>query len=238
MTNGSSEDSVRQTSNGEGVGRDKLAAEWIQPGYRAEVQSKMLENQVLQRVREATDLIKSVKLERNEEQPVVSMDWDQLYDVSSNIMEEFTKEMDEIVAELNQSFKVCSTMNTQGGRVTNAMGAEAIALAGGGVYRRLAQRRHPVRRCGKLDEEQRDAPGTEAAGAQCIGAHHQEHARKFDAGIVPAGIRHAMPCSTLHGWVFLPMYKHNLREFSFLRRPVLGVCAIGGFSFTLRDTGV
>ncbi|AAS52820.1 AER137Wp [Eremothecium gossypii ATCC 10895] len=105
MTNGSSEDSVRQTSNGEGVGRDKLAAEWIQPGYRAEVQSKMLENQVLQRVREATDLIKSVKLERNEEQPVVSMDWDQLYDVSSNIMEEFTKEMDEIVAELNQSFK-------------------------------------------------------------------------------------------------------------------------------------
>ncbi|AMD22079.1 HGL261Wp [Eremothecium sinecaudum] len=82
-----------------------LAAQWQNKESIDQIQNEMLEDEVLKRIVQATALIKEVQKERNEESPVASMDWDRLYDISSHIMDSFTKEMDEMVCQLNNLYK-------------------------------------------------------------------------------------------------------------------------------------
>lgn len=88
-----------------GSAEANLAAQWQSQNYINKVQSEMLKDEILRRIIEATELAKQVKNERTEESPIQIMDWDRLYEVSSNIMDSFTKEMDETINQLNQLYK-------------------------------------------------------------------------------------------------------------------------------------
>lgn len=86
-----------------------LAAQWQTKKYGQQIQEQVLKNSILVKIREATALIKdsATKQDSNSGDHVCKMEWDQLYDISANIMDEYTKNVDRILNQLDQLYRVC-----------------------------------------------------------------------------------------------------------------------------------
>lgn len=85
----------------------ELAAEWQTKKYGEQIQDQVLKDKILIRIKEATALIKdsASKQEGVGGDHVYRMEWDQLYDISANVMDEYTKNVDTILTQLDQLYR-------------------------------------------------------------------------------------------------------------------------------------
>ncbi|SCU98683.1 LADA_0H14708g1_1 [Lachancea dasiensis] len=99
------------------LGRDKiesftleqLAAEWQNNEHNKKaVHDEMMKQVVLQRLSQITGLI-NADCDRpsgtSDHGPISSVNWDEVYEVSANVMDLYTKEIDECLAELDRSYR-------------------------------------------------------------------------------------------------------------------------------------
>lgn len=77
-----------------------LAAKWQTEEHKKQAQVPIFQNEVLLKMRDATRLLKECKGE--EPGSLKRLEWDSLYDVSANVMDEYTKSVDAVLAELDQ----------------------------------------------------------------------------------------------------------------------------------------
>ncbi|CAR26632.1 hypothetical protein ZYGR_0H04500 [Zygosaccharomyces rouxii] len=80
-----------------------LAAEWRTKEYKKQSQLPICQNEVMLKMQEATRLLKECKGE--EPGTLQRMEWDSLYDVSANVMDEYTKNVDAVLAEMDQLYR-------------------------------------------------------------------------------------------------------------------------------------
>lgn len=85
------------------ISLQELAAEWQADKYRRQSQSLISENEVMLKVQEVTKLLRDSKGE--EPGSLQKMEWDSLYDVSANVMDEYTRSVDTVLAELDQLYR-------------------------------------------------------------------------------------------------------------------------------------
>ncbi|EDO16096.1 hypothetical protein Kpol_1001p8 [Vanderwaltozyma polyspora DSM 70294] len=106
-------DGVVVVESGDNKGLFDLGAKWQDEEYKERVQKPVLAEDVLVRINDITEIMKSDSEEtvnssgRNNDEGDLDdrMDWDQLYEVSANIMDEYTKEVDIILSNLNKLSK-------------------------------------------------------------------------------------------------------------------------------------
>lgn len=79
----------------------KLAAQWQNEEYTERKKNEVLKNEIMKRIKETTELIEKA------EGKVEVFEWDQLYDLSSNIIEEYTKNVDSTLNRLDKLYHVC-----------------------------------------------------------------------------------------------------------------------------------
>ncbi|EHN01033.1 YLR445W-like protein [Saccharomyces cerevisiae x Saccharomyces kudriavzevii VIN7] len=90
----------------------KLAAEWQINNPQESFQTHVLENEVLKRITEITGLIKESYKDLSNQDGMMSkelqekMDWDLFCTVPVNIIEQYTKDMDEIFEKMEKLSKV------------------------------------------------------------------------------------------------------------------------------------
>lgn len=105
-----SDNNKLKTENLRDINRDK----WQKKENIDAIQSKIKENKVLQKIEKVNRLIKE-STTRNKIDSQVSntiiekVDWDSIYQTATNIMEEYTKNVDDIIFKLNQLNRVCMT---------------------------------------------------------------------------------------------------------------------------------
>lgn len=87
----------------------ELAAEWQGNEYRDKVRVEMLKQEVLQKVEQITCCLSADAKSPNaacDPKPVARLDWDELYEVSANVMDVYTKEVDDSLAALDKFYRV------------------------------------------------------------------------------------------------------------------------------------
>ena len=99
-----------------------LAAEWQTEGHKQQLQLELMKSEVLMRIKNATDLMvvtEAVGSEKKEgsavetqihlsiNDPLSTMSWNELYEVSANVMDEYTKDVDFIQNMMDKLAKVC-----------------------------------------------------------------------------------------------------------------------------------
>lgn len=93
-----------QTLNAERpIAVQDLAAEWQSERYKKESQKPICQNEVMLKLQEATRLLKECKGE--EPGSLQRMEWDSLYDVSANVMDEYTRRVDAVLVEMEQLYR-------------------------------------------------------------------------------------------------------------------------------------
>ncbi|AQZ15640.1 GMC2 (YLR445W) [Zygosaccharomyces parabailii] len=80
-----------------------LAAEWQTDEHKEQARQEIARNEVLAKIQEATKIIKDAKQE--DPGSLHRMEWDSVYDLSANVMDEYTKSVDGILSELNQLYR-------------------------------------------------------------------------------------------------------------------------------------
>lgn len=87
----------------------ELAAQWQTKKYGQQIRDQVLKDKILVRIKEATGLIQDsvTKQEATGGEHVHKMEWDQLYDISANVMDEYTRNVDGILSQLDQLYRVC-----------------------------------------------------------------------------------------------------------------------------------
>ncbi|QLL32423.1 hypothetical protein HG536_0C05920 [Torulaspora globosa] len=84
-----------------------LAAQWQTKKFGDQVREKVLKDKVLVRIQEATSVI--MDLAARQEGAVGEhfdkMEWDSLYNYSANVMDEYTKNVDSILNQLDQLYR-------------------------------------------------------------------------------------------------------------------------------------
>lgn len=85
-----------------------LAAEWQTKKFGDQIREKVLKDEVLLKIQEATAVIKDVttRQEGGAGEHVDRMEWDSLYNLSANVMDEYTKNVDSILSQLDQLYRV------------------------------------------------------------------------------------------------------------------------------------
>ena len=95
----------------------KLAAEWQINNPQENFQNQILENDVLKKINEITSLIRESYKDLSSEDGMMSkqqqdkMDWDLFCTVPVNIIEQYTKDMDEIFEKMEKLAKVSIDRN-------------------------------------------------------------------------------------------------------------------------------
>ncbi|CDO92235.1 unnamed protein product [Kluyveromyces dobzhanskii CBS 2104] len=80
----------------------KLAAECQSDKKKDEVQRQVLQNEFLKSVK---DVGKSLKESHSANSASLQLNWDQMYEVSAELMDQYSKEMEEILSELDEVYK-------------------------------------------------------------------------------------------------------------------------------------
>lgn len=135
----------------------ELAAEWQTKKYGEQIQDQVLKDKILIRIKEATALIKdsASKQEGVGGDHVFRMEWDQLYDISANVMDEYTKNVDTILTQLDQLYRVCIKHLLETQHYVLLTLQEIILVARIGVPEGLPDRSHCRWTSGRMDETER-----------------------------------------------------------------------------------
>lgn len=80
-----------------------LAAEWQTEKHKNLSRDDITQNEVLSKIQEATQIIKDCKQEDSD--ALQRMEWDSVYDLSANVMDEYTKSVDGILSQLDQLYR-------------------------------------------------------------------------------------------------------------------------------------
>ncbi|CAH02146.1 Gmc2p [Kluyveromyces lactis] len=104
----------------------KLAAEWQSDKKKEEVQRQVLQNEFLKSVKEIS---KSLVKNQNDKSPISQLNWDQMYDVSAELMDQYSKEMEQILAELDEVYKKHFMWQEAAFTIDSHRGATRIANA-------------------------------------------------------------------------------------------------------------
>ncbi|CUS20177.1 LAQU0S01e00738g1_1 [Lachancea quebecensis] len=87
----------------------QLAANWQNNGQHMKtIRAEMLKQDVLSRVDKITGLMNSDCKKANgtsEHEPVERLNWDEVYEVSANVMDLYTKDVDECLSELEKFYR-------------------------------------------------------------------------------------------------------------------------------------
>lgn len=85
-----------------------LAAQWQTKRYGEQIRDNVLKDKVLVRIQEATNVIKDLatKQEGAAGEHFEKMEWDSLYNYSANVMDEYTRNVDSILNQLDQLYRV------------------------------------------------------------------------------------------------------------------------------------
>lgn len=96
----------------------KLAAQWQLNNPQENIQNHIMENEVLQRINEITGLIRESYKDLSSQdgmmskEPQEKLDWDLFCTVPVNIIEQYTKDMDDIFGKMERLSKVSITKQT------------------------------------------------------------------------------------------------------------------------------
>lgn len=93
---------VGKNLRGENFCLQSLAAEWQSEKFGKETKTKVLQNEFLMAVKSINVQLKE---SGNEKMGIEWMNWDKLYEVSAEFMDLYSKEMEEILAELDEVYK-------------------------------------------------------------------------------------------------------------------------------------
>ncbi|CCD27169.1 Gmc2p NDAI_0J02770 [Naumovozyma dairenensis CBS 421] len=112
----------------------ELAAEWRTEKYIAKVQKETIKSEVLCKIKETTELIKSFnscnEKQNNSKGTVVEIfDWESLYDISSGIIDNYTSNVDSILNELDQLYRKQGVWQEAAFIMDSHRGAAAISKA-------------------------------------------------------------------------------------------------------------
>lgn len=95
-----------------GLSLESLAAQWKTKEEADKVKKTILKEEILTRIQKATCIItesasKAVDDYADNSSRIEKMDWDSLYELSANVMDEYTRHVDSILTHLDQLYQVC-----------------------------------------------------------------------------------------------------------------------------------
>lgn len=111
LSGNSTGNSISNCFESKGSSLSELAAEFQNSKQLEEMRIEILRSSILGRVKEATKLMNSPSdssKASSEHAPVERMNWDQLYEVSASAMDIYTKEVDDVLSELDRFYRVCN----------------------------------------------------------------------------------------------------------------------------------
>lgn len=103
-----------------------LAAKWESTQHKKEIQTQVLKNSFLKSVKEVSMCLKNTA---NDKQMLESLNWDQMYEVSAELMDLYSKEMEQILAELDEVYKRWFMWQEAAFTIDSHRGAARIAKA-------------------------------------------------------------------------------------------------------------
>lgn len=96
-----------------------LAAEYKGKGQEDDIKKQLMKEEILIRIQETTKLIHETSSKpvdesnggsNSESGHIEKMEWDSLYELSANVMDDYTRHVDSILADLDQLYQVCSVL--------------------------------------------------------------------------------------------------------------------------------
>lgn len=133
-----------RAQNSDTLDLEKLAANWNNNDQaKKSIRDEMMKQEVLTRLDKITMLMAADSKKSSatpDHAPVNRLNWDELYEISANVMDVYTKEVDECLAELDKFYRVSSSFFRSSPSHLLTFRAETILVARGCFYNRFASR--------------------------------------------------------------------------------------------------